>query len=459
VEFRFQSKETGGVAVKIGLEIHVQLPTESKMFCSCPTTDAEAPNTHVCPGCLGMPGTRPVLNKKCVEIGIKLAKMLNCEIPETMWFSRKTYFYPDMSKGVQVTQFDRAIGKNGVFLLNGKKPIRITKIQLEEDPGKTKRFGDQSSLVDYNRAGMPLTEIVTDPDLATPAEAREFLKQMITDIRYTIDLPGDGERSIRCDCNISVGTERCEVKNVSGLRNVERALTYEMVRQTKILKAGGKIERETRGFDEERGVTFSVRKKEYEGDYGYIEEPDLGMFRLGELVKNITIKESPATLATRLSKKYGIGEKTANQIVSTSVNLAKSFEMLAEATTPKIAESWTKGTISANWKTFESRGGAFMGIVDILKKFKDGLMTDVEADLELKAYMTGKDIESAKSQDADLGEIINRYLDANPEIIGEIRKNEKAINRVIGYVMKETGGKYSSADIVAATKGALESRL
>ncbi|MDR0309214.1 MAG: Asp-tRNA(Asn)/Glu-tRNA(Gln) amidotransferase subunit GatB, partial [Candidatus Methanoplasma sp.] len=159
----------------IGLEIHVQLPTESKMFCSCPTTDAPAPNTHVCPGCLGMPGTRPVLNRKAVECGIKLAKMLNCEIPETMWFSRKTYFYPDMSKGVQVTQFDHAVGKDGVYMLNGKKPIRITKIQLEEDPGKIKRFGDKSSLVDYNRAGMPLTEIVTAPDLSTPAEAREFV--------------------------------------------------------------------------------------------------------------------------------------------------------------------------------------------------------------------------------------------------------------------------------------------
>jgi aspartyl-tRNA(Asn)/glutamyl-tRNA(Gln) amidotransferase subunit B len=446
--------------MKIGLEIHVQLPTASKMFCSCPTTDAEAPNTHVCPGCLGMPGTRPVLNRKCVECGIKLAKMLNCEIPETMWFSRKTYFYPDMSKGVQVTQFDHAIGKKGVFLLNGKKPIGITKIQLEEDPGKTKRFGDQSSLVDYNRAGMPLTEIVTDPDLSTPAEAREFLKQMITAIRYTIDLPDDGERSIRCDCNISVGKERCEVKNVSGLRNVERALTFEMVRQTKILKAGGKIERETRGFDEERGVTFSVRKKEYEGDYGYIEEPDLGVFHLGELTKTITIKESPAMLAARLCKKYGIGEKTANQLVSTSVDLAKTFEMIAEATgSAQIAESWTKGTISANWKAFESRDGDIAKIVDILAEFKDGRITDIEAERQLKAYMTGRDAEAVKVQDADLEQIINKYLDSNPEIIAEIRKNEKAVNRVIGHVMKETGGKYSSSDIVSATKAALDSKL
>jgi aspartyl-tRNA(Asn)/glutamyl-tRNA(Gln) amidotransferase subunit B len=406
-----------------------------------------------------MPGTRPVLNKKCVECGIKLAKMLNCEIPEVMWFSRKTYFYPDMSKGVQVTQFDHAVGKKGTYLLNGKKKIGITKIQLEEDPGKTKRYGDQSSLVDYNRAGTPLAEIVTDPDFTTPAEAREFLKQLINDIRHTIDLPGDGERSIRCDCNISVGKERVEVKNVSGLRNVERALTFEAVRQTKILKAGGKIERETRGFDEERGVTFSVRKKEFEGDYGYIDEPDLGVFRLTEFASSVSIKESPAAMAVRLSKEYGIDTKTSEQMVSTSINLAKTFEMIAKATDVQTAVSWTKGTVSANWKVFEASGKDPKGIADIIGKFTKGGMTDVEADMELKAYMTGKSADAIKDQDADLDKIIKDYLDAHPEIIAEIKKNERSINRVIGHVMKETGGKYSSSDIVAATKNALSSRL
>ena len=444
----------------IGLEIHVQLPTASKMFCSCPTTDAEAPNTHVCPICLGMPGAKPVLNRKVMECGIKLAKMLNCKIPDTTWFSRKTYFYPDMSKGVQITQYDNPVGSGGIYLLHGKKPIRITKIQLEEDPGKTKRVGDQSSLVDYNRAGTPLAEIVTDPDFSSPAEAREFLKQLIADIRHTIDLPGDGERSIRCDCNISIGKERVEVKNVTGLRNVERALTFEAIRQTKVLKAGGKVERETRRFDEERGVTISVRKKEFEADYGYINEPDLGIFHIKELVKSITIKESPVNMAMRLSKEYGIEEKTANQMVLTSVNLAKMFETVAKATgSPQTAVSWTTGTIAANWKAFETSGKDPEGIADIAKRFASGKMTDVEADMELKAYMTGADIGAIKEQSADLSQIIIGYLDAHPEIIDEVRKNEKALNRVIGHVMKETGGKYSSSEIVSATKSALASRL
>jgi len=446
--------------VKIGLEIHVQLPTASKMFCSCPTTDAEAPNTHVCPVCLGMPGAKPVLNRKVMEYGIMLAKMLNCKIPETTWFSRKTYFYPDMSKGVQITQYDNPVGGKGVYYLHGKKPIGITKIQLEEDPGKTKRVGDQSSLVDYNRAGTPLSEIVTDPDFSSPAEAREFLKQLIADIRHTIDLPGDGERSIRCDCNISIGKERVEVKNVTGLRNVERALTFEAIRQTKVLKAGGKVERETRRFDEERGVTISVRKKEFEADYGYINEPDLGVFHIGELVRSITIKESPVNMALRLSREYGISEKTADQMVLTSMNLAATFETIAKTTgSPQTAVSWATGTMAANWKAFEASGKDPKGIVDIMEKFAAGKITDVETDMELKAYMTGADIGAIKAQSADLNQIICSYLDEHPEIVDEIRKNEKAINRVIGHVMKETGGRYSSSDIVSATKGALASKL
>lgn len=443
----------------IGLEVHVQLPTASKMFCSCPTTDADAPNTHVCPVCLGMPGSRPVMNRKAMEYGIMLAKMLNCEIPETTWFSRKTYFYPDMSKSVQITQFDGPVGKKGVYHLHGKKPIRITRIQLEEDPGKTKRVGDQSSLIDYNRCGIPLAEIVTEPDFTTPAEAREFLKQLIADIRHTIDLPGDGERSIRCDCNISVGKERCEVKNVTGLKNVERALTFEAVRQTKVLKAGGKIERETRRFDEERGVTVSVRKKESEADYGYINEPDLGIFHIENLVKSITIKESQISKITRLTKQYGLDEKTVCQIVSTSAGLADTFEKIAEITSPQTAVSWTLGTISANWKSFEPSGKDPNGIVEIIKRFENGELTDVETDIGLKAYMTNRDAEIIKEGNADLEEIINGYLNTHPEIIGEIKKNEKSINRIIGHVMKETGGKYSSSEIVSATKNVLDSKL
>lgn len=446
--------------MKIGLEIHVQLPTKSKMFCSCPTTDATAPNTHVCPTCLGMPGSRPVLNKEVLVYGIKLAKMLGCTVADDTWFSRKTYFYPDMSKSVQITQYDHPVGVGGVVYLNGKKPIRITRIHLEEDPGKTKRTSDMHALVDYNRSGIPLAEIVTEPDLATPAEAREFLKQLISDIKYTIDLPENGERSIRCDCNISVGKERCEIKNVTGLKNVETALTYEMVRQIKILKAGGKIERATMNFDESRGVTYGARKKEFEADYGYIDEPDLGIFHLTELAKSIKIKEAPAKMAARMATQYGIEEKTAKQLVSTSMDLAQLFETAVERFGTEAAIRWIAGPVTANWKKFEARGADSKEILDIIDKFVKGEVTDAECTLDLKSFMTGEDASAVAESSEDLEKLINEYLDANPKIISDYGKgNTKAANSVIGYVKKNTGGQYSSSDVVETAKKIIESRL
>ena len=445
--------------MKIGLEIHVQLPTKSKMFCSCPTTDAPAPNTHVCPTCLGMPGSRPVLNRKVLEYGIMLAKMLGCKVADTTWFSRKTYFYPDMSKSVQITQYDNPVGEGGVYYLGGKKPIRITRIHIEEDPGKTKRVGDQSSLVDYNRSGIPLAEIVTEPDLSTPAEAREFLGQLISDIRHVIDLPGDGERSIRCDCNISVGKERCEVKNVTGLKNVERALTYELVRQTKVLKAGGKVERETRRFDEERGVTISVRKKEFEADYGYIDEPDLGMYNIKELAESIKIKESPLQMTLRLARDYEIDQKMAKQLVTTSVSLAEVFETVAKQHGTGNAVKWVAGPVSANWKHMEARGGTPEDVLPAIARFASGEITDTECAMEIKCAMTGESMESLGNATGDLENIISGYLDENPGIVSDYAKNDKAANKAIGFVMKQTGGKYSSAEVVEAVKRIIESRL
>lgn len=445
--------------MKIGLEIHVQLPTKSKMFCSCPTTDAPAPNTHVCPTCLGMPGSRPVLNRKVLEYGIMLAKMLGCKVADTTWFSRKTYFYPDMCKSVQITQYDNPVGEGGVYYLNGKKPIRITRIHIEEDPGKTKRVGDLSSLVDYNRSGIPLAEIVTEPDIATPAEAREFLGQLIADIRHVIDLPGDGERSIRCDCNISVGKERCEVKNVTGLKNVERALTFEMVRQTKILRAGGKIDRETRRFDEERGVTISVRKKEFEADYGYIDEPDLGVYHIKEMADAIKIKESPQKMVLRLADQYGIEQKMAKQLVSTSIRLAEAFETVARDVDVQNAIKWVAGPVSANWKTMEERNGDASEAITVIKRFAAGEITDTECGIEIKCLMTGVDAEAAKGASEGLEVMIGKYLDENPGIIADYQKNDKAANKVIGFVMKQSGGQYSSAEVVETTKKLIEARF
>lgn len=444
--------------MKIGLEIHVQLPTKSKMFCSCPTTEAPGPNTHVCPTCLGMPGSRPVLNRKVLEYGIMLAKMLGCKVADTAWFSRKTYFYPDMSKSVQITQYDNPIGEGGVYYL-GDKPIRITRIHVEEDPGKTKRVGDLSSLVDYNRSGIPLAEIVTEPDLKTPTEAREFLGALIQDIRHVIDLPGDDERSIRCDCNISVGKERVEIKNVTGLKNVEKALTYEVVRQTKILRAGGKVDRETRRFDEERGVTISVRKKEFEADYGYIDEPDLGVYHIREMAQSIKIRESPQKMAARMSQQYGIDQRMAKQLVTTSVGLAELFEEVAGRHGAQSAVRWVAGPVSSNWKSLESSHADVSLVNGIIDRFESGEITDTECGIEIKCLMTGEDPESVKGASGDLDKIVDGYIDENPSVVSDYAKNEKAANKIIGLVMKSTGGNYSSSEVVEAVKRRIESRM
>ena len=444
--------------MKIGLEVHVQLPTESKMFCSCSTAHSEEPNTNVCPTCLGMPGSRPSLNKAALELGLKIAKMLGCTIPETTWFSRKTYFYPDLAKHFQITQYDTPIGEGGRYVLKGKT-IRITRVHLEEDPGKTKRVGDDSSLIDYNRSGIPLVEIVTEPDISSPAEAREFLTELIAGIRHIIDLPEDGERSIRADCNLSVGPERCEVKNVTGLKNVERALMYEAVRQTKVLKAGGKIVRETRRYDEERKVTTPARKKEFEEDYGYIGEPDLGVYNIRKIADRISIKETPADMASRLSREYSISDKISKQIVNTSVKLAELFEDLIKATDPETAVSWTTGIISANWKALdadhEEKKDDILGIV---KEFRAGKITDTETSIKLKTLITGQEAISAEDS-GDLRSMITDYLNSNPSIIDDYRKNTKAANKVIGSVMKRSSGKYSSQDIVEATEELIKERL
>ena len=445
--------------MKIGLEIHVQLPTRSKMFCSCPTTGADMPNEHVCPVCLGLPGSKPSLNRRALELGLTIAKKLGCTIPETTWFSRKTYFYPDLCKHFQITQYDMPIGLGGVFRM-GSKPIRITRVHLEEDPGKTKRVGDGSSLVDYNRSGIPLVEIVTEPDLSSPSEAREFLSQLLTEIRSTIGLEDNGERSVRCDCNISVGKERCEVKNVTGLKNVETCLKYEAVRQTRLIKAGGKVERETRRFDEEKKVTFSARKKEFEADYGYIGEPDLGIYHIARIAEGIELKESPLVRIDRFRSEYGMDERAARQMINTSMGLADLFERLAKETDAATAMKWTSGAISASWRAYEQRGEDRADeIADIVKRFAEGSITDTQCNLELRSVMTGSSAEGSAEVSADLEALIEKAIDDNPSVLNDYRKNEKAANRIIGAVMKQTGGAYSSADIVSATKRLIERRL
>jgi aspartyl-tRNA(Asn)/glutamyl-tRNA(Gln) amidotransferase subunit B len=447
--------------VKIGLEVHLQLPTRSKMFCSCPTS-SDGPNSSICPTCLGFPGSRPRINLRAMEMGLSIASFLECEIPDVTWFSRKTYFYPDLPKNFQITQYDSPIGERGRFVFRDRT-IRITRVHLEEDPGKIKRVGkpgEEISLLDYNRSGIPLVEIVTEPDLKTPGEAREFMSNLLTELRGLVGLKGSDEQTVRVDANISVGKERVEIKNILGLKNLERGLKFEAVRQTRLLKARKKVVRETRRFDEERKVTLAARKKEFEEDYGYIGEPDLGVFHLKEMVKRLEVRETPLARAERISKEFSIPSETARQIVLTSNRLADLTEELCARFPPEKVLPWVMGPISSKSdelsENFEEVSGS---ILEIVEDFSSGKITDLETKRRIDALFSEDLDQDIGEMSAELGQLINEMIDTNPSIIEDYRQNEKAANFIIGQVIRSVKGKYSSSEVVDAVHLELGKRV
>jgi aspartyl-tRNA(Asn)/glutamyl-tRNA(Gln) amidotransferase subunit B len=449
--------------MKIGLEVHIQLPTASKLFCSC-STSGEDPNSSVCPVCLGYPGSRPSLNRKALEMGVLIAKFLDCQITEKVWFSRKTYFYPDLPKNFQITQYESPLGTNGHFPV-GSRSIGIWRAHLEEDPGRIRRVGragEEQALVDYNRSGVPLVEIVTAPELTSPAEARDFLTDLLIELRHLTGVSGD-EQSIRVDANISVGEVRVEIKNITGLKNVEKGLKFELTRQTKMLAAGKKIVRETRRFDEDRGTTLPAREKEFEEDYGYIEEPDLGTYTIGPLGRALVVPETPLTRAARLESQYGIPTAAARQIVLTSWSLTDMFERLCVASTKEGALTWTLGALSANWKALEPRLDEAMRseIASTVAAVCRGEMTDAEGRMRISG-LAGGEKESAEApivENVELDELVERLVEAHPEIVQDYQKNDRAANFLIGQVMKETKGRYSSKEVAEKMKKELEKRV
>ena len=447
--------------MKIGLEVHLQLPTRSKMFCSCPTS-AEGPNSSICPTCLGFPGSRPRVNRRAIELGLSIARFLDCEIPNVTWFSRKSYFYPDLPKHFQITQYDSPIGEGGSFTFNGRT-IRITRVHLEEDPGRIKRvgkLGDEVSLIDYNRSGIPLVEIVTEPDFRTPSEAREFMSVLLIELRGLVGLRENDDQNVRVDANISVGRERVEIKNIQGLKNMERGLKFEVVRQTRLLKAGKKVLRETRRFDEERKVTIAARKKESEEDYGYIGEPDLGIFHLKEMLEGLEVKETPLARAKRMSDELGIPPETARQIVLTSEVLADLTEKLTLNIPVDVVLPWVTGPISSRSGMLEDDFGSLsMSISDILEDFASGDITDIEARRRLDSLF-GEEVKRTGSEvPADLTELVSGLIDQNPSILEDFRGNRKAANFLIGKVMRSVKGRYSSSDVVEAVNKELRKRI
>ncbi len=450
----------------IGLETHVQLNTKSKLFCGC-TTDAVEPNTATCTVCLGHPGSKPVLNKAALEMALRVAIALNCKINSEFFFSRKTYFYPDLAKNFQITQYEVPIGENGFVILPSGKKIRITRVHLEEDPAAlVHESGMQSSsfsLVDYNRSGIPLIEIVSEPDLQSPAEAREYLNALLSVLDY-LDVFVLGKQALKADANLSLkGSERVEIKNVTGFKAVEQALSSEEKRQRALLESGKKVLRETRGFDDQTLSTFSLREKETEADYGYVLEPDLPRVFVDKKWLDslkVSIPELAHQMAARFEKQFKISRAEANVLCSDKA-LADLFVQSTKTVDAVLAARFLSRELLAILNhdnlvlkelALDSKEVSFL--LKLLQEQKVSEKNAKEAMIKYaNQHISPKEFLEKNNLLKDLGEkellkTVESVLAKNEAALQELKSgNKKALNFLVGLVMRETKGKAEAREI------------
>ena len=457
----------------IGLEVHAQLNTETKIFCSCSTEFGAPPNTHICPVCTGQPGVLPVLNKKVVEYAIKMGLATHCTIARVSRFARKNYFYPDLPKGYQISQYELPLAEHGYveILVDGEtKQIGLTRIHMEEDAGKLVHPGSFTdtlySLVDYNRSGVPLIEIVSEPDIRSPKEAGAYLRTLRAILRYLEISDGNMEEgSFRCDANISVrpkGTEkfgtRTELKNMNSFRNVQRALEFEVRRQRTLLESGRSVIQETRLWDAGRGVTVSMRGKEEAHDYRYFPDPDLVPVEIDphwiERVRE-SLPELPDAKRQRFITQYGLPAYDA-QVLTSSKELADYFEaVLADFSQPKVVSNWIMSELLRELKRDE-RDMAECPVppehlAELLELMEKNVISGKIAKSVFKEmYETGASAgtivkEKGLEQVTDEGAIeavVAEVLAECPEEVEAYRKGkEKLLGFFVGQVMKKTRGK------------------
>ena len=452
-----------GDNVIIGLEVHAYLNTNTKLFCSCSTDIANAkPNSITCPTCLAHPGAKPVLNEKAIELATKIGLALDCKINKEFFFSRKTYFYPDLAANYQITQYEIPVAQKGVLMVGGKK-IGITRVHMEIDPAALVHpQGMQNStysLIDYNRSGFPLVEIVTEPDLSSPKEAREFLNALEGILSFLgVLMPNT---TLKVDCNISInGGNRVEIKNVSGFAAAEKALNYELLRQKKEANLNKKIEQHTRIFNSDTGTTIKSRKKETEDDYGYIFDPDLVSVVLSEEeIDRIKegMPELPQQKAKRFQKEYGILEYDS-LVLCSSKPLSDLFEelVLKEADPLVSSKLLTRELLSVlNHDSLlindvELSVGALYDLVDLLSQ---GKVSDKNSKQAMINYISGDKLSPKEyleknnlliSETIDLNEVVAKIFEENSGAIEEYKGgNEKVLNFLAGLVMRETKGAVS----------------
>ena len=466
--------------VVIGCEVHVELKTKTKIFCSCPTEFGGEPNTHVCPVCLGLPGTLPVLNKKVLEYAIKAGLAMNCEIARFSKFDRKNYFYPDLTKAYQISQFDLPICKNGYIEIEtseGKKKIGITRIHMEEDAGKLVHQGatittSAGSLADYNRAGVPLIEIVSEPDMRSAEDVLAFLTNLKAIIEYTGVSDARMEQgSLRCDVNLSLrpvgqkefGT-RAEIKNLNSFRAVERVIKYEIDRQTDILEDGGKVVQETRTWDDGKGMTFSLRSKEDSDEYRYFPDPDLTPIIVTDAyVEELraSLPEMPQAKRARMIEEDGLPAYDAG-VITASKALADFYDgVRAHYDDAKKISNWimvellaevnAEGIELDDVKIQPEQMAALLKLVD-----SGEISGKIAKKVFAEMFATGKnpaDIIKEQglvqiSDEGALKEMVSAVVEANPKSVEDYKAGKtKAMGFLVGQIMKQSKGQANPAVI------------
>ncbi|AUV80944.1 Asp-tRNA(Asn)/Glu-tRNA(Gln) amidotransferase GatCAB subunit B [Salinigranum rubrum] len=503
-----QALEGRELACVIGLEVHVQLETDTKVFCGCSTesVEGEEPNTRTCPVCLGLPGALPVLNEAAVESAVKVGKALSADVVAETTFHRKNYYYPDLPKNFQITQYDAPICADGhleVSVEGNAREIGIERAHLEEDPGSLRHVREGTrpienrtvsvdradyTLVDYNRAGTPLMEIVTRPDFRSPQETRAFLAKLEEVLEYLGVFDASRDGSLRVDANISMvaaeeveedgsiptetleSANRTEVKNISSHKGAEKALAYEVTRQKNAIKRGRSVEQETRHWDESRGITVSMRSKEEEKDYRYFREADLPALRVAHWRDEIAIPELPDARRDRFQSEYGLDAESASKLTSTK-EVADFYEDLAHAFDPDLAATWVADTLLGELNYRDMR------ITDI-----EGRLDEVERLVELVAEeeITAKNARETvlrtmldegktpdeiveeeglgKTDDDTIETFVEEAIEENPDAVADYDNGEDgALNFLVGQVMQKSKGSADPGTVNQALRERLDS--
>ncbi|MFB6080186.1 MAG: Asp-tRNA(Asn)/Glu-tRNA(Gln) amidotransferase subunit GatB [Haloferacaceae archaeon] len=483
-----QAIEREDLAVVIGLEVHVQLETDTKIFCGCSTTATadEAPNTRTCPVCLGLPGALPVVNEAAVEHAVKIGKAIDAEVAEETRFHRKNYYYPDLPKNFQITQYDAPICRDGdleIGVEGERRTIGIRRAHLEEDPGSLVHEGGtietaEYTLVDYNRAGTPLMEIVTEPDFRSPAETRAFLAKLEEVLEYLDAFDSTRDGSLRVDANISMvpaeevaadGTiteaaldaaNRTEVKNISSHKGAEQALAYEVTRQRNAIQRGREIEQETRHWDESRGITVSMRSKEAEKDYRYFREADIPPLRVGDWTEKLAIPELPDARRERFRTEYGLDREAASKLTS-SREVADFYEEVATRFDPDLAATWVAddllGELNYRDMTVADVADRLDEVARLIELVDSDEITAKNARETVLRSMLDEGLAPDEvvereglgtADDAAVADAVETAIEANPGAVEDYRAGEDdAINYLVGQVMAATGGSADPGDV------------